>query len=532
MNKARQQHWLPALAVVGILQATALAQGPLGTAFTYQGQLKDAGSPVTGDFDLLFRLFDAPDGGTQIGSDVRVEDWPVDAGLFTVPVDFGTGVFGSEARWLQVSVRPGATNDPYTVLTPRQSVTPAPVALYALDGPGSAGYWAENGTAIYNTNTGGVGIGTATPSFNLHVYERGSGGFYPPARLGTQWYLSSLPDPQTDWFTIEVGGDPTMPGWGAGTRLVREAGTPLLFETEETMNSAFRTTQMALGADGKLGLGTTSPSSLLEVVSDTGVSGIRSTTTGIPVAAFRTSSSGTWPAVHAECASESSNATAIRGYITSTSPGSGSAAVLGQNQGTTLYSYGVKGSHAGYGTGVYGVSVGGTGVHGQSTDGWGVYGRSTNGYAGYFDGKVSAQVLEITGADLAEKFPVSEEVQPGMVVMIDTENPGQLCLARGAYNRRVAGVVSGAGDIPTGTILGNLPGHEAAPAIALSGRVWVLADAGERPIVPGDLLTTAARPGHAMKVTEYEQAHGAVLGKAMTGLDEGTGLVLVLVNLQ
>jgi hypothetical protein len=141
-------------------------------------------------------------------------------------------------------------------------------------------------------------------------------------------------------------------------------------------------------------------------------------------------------------------------------------------------------------------------------------------------------VLEITGADVAEKFPVSDKVEPGMVVEIDPDNPGKLKLARGVYNRRVAGVVSGAGGLSVGAVLGNLPGHEEAPPIALTGRVWVQCDARNGPIGPGDLLTTSATPGHAMKVTDYPRGQGAIIGKAMTALPQGDGLVLVIVSLQ
>jgi hypothetical protein len=97
----------------------------------------------------------------------------------------------------------------------------------------------------------------------------------------------------------------------------------------------------------------------------------------------------------------------------------------------------------------------------------------------------------------------------------------------------VAGIVSGANDFPAGAVLGNLPGHEDAPPIALSGRVYVLCDATMHAIEPGDLLTTADAPGHAMKVTDYPRAQGAIIGKAMSALADGEkGLVLVLVNLQ
>jgi hypothetical protein len=147
-------------------------------------------------------------------------------------------------------------------------------------------------------------------------------------------------------------------------------------------------------------------------------------------------------------------------------------------------------------------------------------------------GRIITDVLEITGADLAERFPMSDQPQPGMVVEIDIVNPGKLRTASGAYNRRVAGVISGAGDIPTGALLGNLPGHKGSPAVALSGRVYVWCDASHGTIQPGDLLTTSNTPGHAMGVKDHGAAQGAIIGKAMTGLESGMGLVLVLVSLQ
>ena len=147
-------------------------------------------------------------------------------------------------------------------------------------------------------------------------------------------------------------------------------------------------------------------------------------------------------------------------------------------------------------------------------------------------GRVTTDVLEITGADVAEKFPVSQNIEPGMVVAIDPHHPGQLCLAQGAYNRRVAGVVSGANGLYAGAVLGNQPGHDAVVPVALSGRVWVYCDASKHGIQPGDLLTTSDVPGHAMKVSDHARAQGAVIGKAMTRLAEGRGLVLVLVTLQ
>jgi hypothetical protein len=60
----------------------------------------------------------------------------------------------------------------------------------------------------------------------------------------------------------------------------------------------------------------------------------------------------------------------------------------------------------------------------------------------------------------------------------------------------------------------------------------VQADASNGAIEPGDLLTTSTLPGHAMKVIDPARAQGAIIGKAMTALAAGKGMVLVLVSLQ
>lgn len=218
--------------------------------------------------------------------------------------------------------------------------------------------------------------------------------------------------------------------------------------------------------------------------------------------------------------------------------------------------------------GVWGHSDTSTGVRGESVSGWGVQGESTNhdgvigfthnagragvaainttngnglyarsdggGWAGWFDGNVSVRVLEIRGgADLAERFETSEAAEPGMVMAIDPQNPGQLCVARGAYNRKVVGVVSGARSLSAGVILSEPGKNPDATPVAMNGRVWTLCDATSRPIEPGDFLTTSDLAGYAMAAADHTRAIGATIGKAMTGLGHGEkGLVLVLVNLQ
>ncbi len=139
------------------------------------------------------------------------------------------------------------------------------------------------------------------------------------------------------------------------------------------------------------------------------------------------------------------------------------------------------------------------------------------------------------GADLAEPFQIScpdKVVEPGTVVVIDEENPGHLKGSERPYDTRVAGVVSGANGVKPGIQLRQTELLDGGQNVALTGRVYVRADATYGAIQPGDLLTTSATPGHAMKVADHSRAQGAILGKAMSGLSEGRGLVLVLVTLQ
>jgi hypothetical protein len=146
----------------------------------------------------------------------------------------------------------------------------------------------------------------------------------------------------------------------------------------------------------------------------------------------------------------------------------------------------------------------------------------------------SVAVLEIRGgSDLAEPFPVREPgLEPGCVMVIDEEHPGQLKLSQKAYDTRVAGVLSGAKGVKPGLVLRQEGVLDQGRSLALTGRVYVKADACSGAIQAGDLLTTSDTPGHAMKVTEPARAQGAILGKSMSALREGTGLVLVLVTLQ
>jgi hypothetical protein len=102
------------------------------------------------------------------------------------------------------------------------------------------------------------------------------------------------------------------------------------------------------------------------------------------------------------------------------------------------------------------------------------------------------------GADVAEPFKMGAGgIAKGSVVVINKEHPGELKVSAQEYDTRVAGIVSGANGINPGIALHQDGALAGGQNVALSGRVYVLADAGPSAIEPGDLLTTShARTRH------------------------------------
>jgi hypothetical protein len=202
--------------------------------------------------------------------------------------------------------------------------------------------------------------------------------------------------------------------------------------------------------------------------------------------------------------------------------------------------------------GVYGHSETNAGVVGESDQFDGVFGVSHSrehagvsghndrgGFAGYFEGKVTVDGaltvtddIVLTGADCAERFALCPEAQrdPGTVMVIDAD--GRLRECREPYDRRVAGVISGAGEYRPAIVLGaGEVARDAAP-LAMIGKVYCKVDAGGEPIDVGDLLTTSDTPGHAMKAADGSKAFGSIIGKALRPISGGRGLIPILVAMQ
>jgi hypothetical protein len=138
----------------------------------------------------------------------------------------------------------------------------------------------------------------------------------------------------------------------------------------------------------------------------------------------------------------------------------------------------------------------------------------------------------LTNADCAEDFDVedAQALEPGTVMVVGDAD--SLHQSKEAYDTRVAGVLSGAGDCQPAIILGKSQSQNKRLPLALTGKAFCKVDARYSPIGIGDLLTTSPTLGHAMKADDPLKAFGAVIGKALRPLAEGQGLIPILVALQ
>lgn len=197
-----------------------------------------------------------------------------------------------------------------------------------------------------------------------------------------------------------------------------------------------------------------------------------------------------------------------------------------------------------------GFSVSNFGVFASSDTATGLFARG-GGLAAEFEGNVSISGaceitgrlrtrgdlivdgdIQLAGADYAEDFDTDDAAGavPGAVMVLG--DTGGIRVSDTAYDRRVAGVISGAGGYRPAIILDRRKTHAGRRPLALMGKVWCQVDAREAAVAVGDLLTTSTTPGHAMKAGDAARAFGAVIGKALQPLAAGCGLVPILVALQ
>jgi len=212
-------------------------------------------------------------------------------------------------------------------------------------------------------------------------------------------------------------------------------------------------------------------------------------------------------------------------------------------------------------SGVFGNSDagGGTGIHGRGggAQGFGVRGEISGagaaavqgqvfgagaGLAGRFIGDVRVTgnvnvggdlvLVDPNGRDVAEHFAADATIacRPGMVMALNDE--GLLLPCAKAYDKRVVGVVSGAGSLRPAITLGMNSDGAGGASIALIGTAYCFVDADFGAIEPGDLLTSSPTEGHAMRADETGKTFGTIIGKALQTLRSGRGLIAVLVSIQ
>lgn len=408
-----------------------------GSAFTYQGRLNENGVPVNRTYDLIFRAWNAPTGGTAV-SFPFVRTLGITNGLFTVALDFGSGIFNGNPIWLEIQVSTNSFAGIVSTLTPRQLLTPSPYAIFS----GTATTANTATTATTATTVLNGAIGSAQLANNISLGTSNTTGRLDVYRTAASTPALSL-----------IGGTSQLSTYG-------DAGQE---EARLQANSY----------GGRL---------------------------------------TTWDQAGHETA-----------HIGSATDAGGSLQIF-QKNGTL--SVNLQGDLDGANGGGFLRLFKGDGSVGLTLQ------ADLSG-----ESKITTQVLQITGgSDLSEQFDIvaaPNALAPGIIVCIDPEHPGQLIESTRSYDRTVAGVMSGAGGVRPGMLMGQQGTMaDGKHPVALSGRVYCEADASNGAIHPGDLLTTSNTPGHAMKVTDYDKAHGAILGKAMSLLGTGQGLVLVLVTLQ
>jgi hypothetical protein len=323
---------------------------PMGMAWTYQGRLMDVDNPANGLYDFQFKLFDDANTvtGNQLGGTIDVNDLDVIDGYFTVVLGFNDpNDFNGDARWLEIDVRPGDSNDPnaFVILSPRQEVTPTPYAIYAkaagsipggINGGGVPGYIAkftESNTIIDSViyeSSGNVGIGTSIPYGKLDV-QAGPGDF--------------------------VAGRFQAHG---GVAVDAEAGSD--YSAIVGKNTAYNT-QGALAHQfyGVYGWGD----------ARIGVQGDSNSSAGV----YGSSESG--PGVYGKSGSGHAGYFDGKGYF------SGNVGIGTSSPSSMLHVTGASSESAilGYNSGT------GAGIRGENaTSGYGVYGKSSSGFAGYFEG--------------------------------------------------------------------------------------------------------------------------------------------------
>jgi len=309
---------------------------------------------------------------------------------------------------------------------------------------------------------------------------------------------------------------------------------------------------------GKIGIGTTSPGFPVHILNNNLVAPPGEAPSALTV--------------ETAAQSDSQTVSAIQGLVTSTT-GGGATAVLGTAYGSnSIGLFGNSLSNSG-GGGVVGSTASADFSFSAAIAAWALAPTgsavalfsqtySPNGTAGYFLNRAGGNIIVghvgqnddqsvfrvdgagtvyanggfvPYGADFAESMAVvgdRSRYAAGDLLVIAPTTSRHLALAHEPYSSLVAGIYSTKpGMLGSTRRVDETPAKDEVP-LAVVGIVPCKVSAENGPIQVGDLLVTSSTPGHAMRGTDRTRMSGAVVGKALEPLPQGTGVIQVLVTLQ
>lgn len=232
---------------VGLLALSVpLEAAPLSTSFSYQGQLKLGGVPISGLADFEFSLWDQAALGAQIGATQTKLSVGVQNGLFAVELDFGASAFTGSERWLQVTVRHPAGVGNYVSLDGRERIAAAPYSLFSLNT-----FWQASGNAISNTNSGFVGINRSSAVNNVEYFG------IQAASTGTEY----------GGMYVRTNGTNAKPfyGYASGSGLTSQTAWTYLDGATGDWHIHNGDDRITVTDTGNVGIGVTSPGFPLDV---------------------------------------------------------------------------------------------------------------------------------------------------------------------------------------------------------------------------------------------------------------------------
>ena len=179
-----------AIMVVLLIISTTTLSAPVGSRFSYQGQLQFNDISVTGAYDFKIELWTQLTGGGFFGPALEIADVEVTDGIFTLELDFTESPFTGDDLFLKIQVREGASTGNYITMSPRQRINATP---YAIQADFLAANGATTGQVLkFNGNDWAPGSDLSSP------WQQDANGYGYPGHIGVDGASSPA-------FSLSIG---------------------------------------------------------------------------------------------------------------------------------------------------------------------------------------------------------------------------------------------------------------------------------------------------------------------------------------